>query len=187
MKKKTQKSKVCRTKVKKTRESWHLEPRSQHHNVQFPSDISPKFRDAKLLMKRKCTDRNSPTQKQWNLCCLASTNQQRSIRTAALNYPEIQKITPKGQKYIVNTLFDKQCKENSNQFCFKCFIFGKRREIMLHQINDPLDAKIIEERCNKERDSLGASIIRHECRRKNRCNTRKIIRIFLQIHCAHLT
>jgi anti-repressor protein len=89
-----------------------------------PNQLFEKLRDAELLIKRKCTDRNSPTQKAMKLK-LFSVHESTTIHPdGGITFSRSTKITPKGQMYIVKLLSNKQSQENSNQLIFNFFIEG---------------------------------------------------------------
>jgi anti-repressor protein len=89
-----------------------------------PHKLFKKLRNAGLLIKRKCTERNLPTQKAMKLK-LFSVDESTTIHPdGSITLSRTTKITPKGQEYLVNTLSDEQNQEDPNQLIFNLF-FGQ--------------------------------------------------------------
>jgi anti-repressor protein len=95
-----------------------------------PNHLFERLRDAGLLIKRKCTDRNSPTQKAMKLG-IFSINESTTLHPdGGVTLSRSTKITPKGQRYLINFFLDKgRRKKNgaqgaANQMCFNFFILS---------------------------------------------------------------
>jgi anti-repressor protein len=95
-----------------------------------PNHLFERLREAGLLIKRKGTDRNSPTQKAMKLE-LFSVNESMTLHPdGGITLSRSTKITPKGQQYLVNLFLDKGKRKkkgapnSANQMCFNFFILS---------------------------------------------------------------
>jgi anti-repressor protein len=95
-----------------------------------PNHLFERLREAGLLIKRKCADRNSPTQKAMKLE-LFSVNESTTLHPdGGVTLSRSTKITPKGQRYLLNLFLDKGGRKKkgaqgaANQMCFNFFILS---------------------------------------------------------------
>jgi anti-repressor protein len=89
-----------------------------------------RLREEGLLIKRKCTSHNSPTQKAMELG-LFTVNESTILHPdGSIALSRSTKITPKGQQYLVDMFTDKKADEklspnaNANQVCINFFIMN---------------------------------------------------------------
>jgi anti-repressor protein len=95
-----------------------------------PNHLFEKLREAGFLIKRKCTDHNSPTQKAMKLE-LFSINESMTLHPdGGITLSRSTKITPKGQQYLLNFFLDKGKRKkkgvqnSADQMCFNFFILS---------------------------------------------------------------